>query len=173
MVEIASAGVATGLVAPPLRPKPAAPQIHSQKTVHDRLSTRSIRLSQYDGGVSGVKIVDTMEEDRVLAEMPFFRADRMTRQKKRFDIVEQDDRPTLGIVVVAMMSAALSVARVLENFPNLLRGVAISPARDIGAIDEDHHDFINFARPYRYPEPAAQLVGQPFGHGVLPTPTPP
>ena len=29
---------------------------------------------QDDGGMSGIEVVDTMEEDRVLAEVPLFRA---------------------------------------------------------------------------------------------------
>src|SRR5207249_7095830 len=109
-----------------------------------------------------------MEEDRVLAEMPFLRAGRVARQKKRFDVVEQNDRSPLGILVVAMMSAALSVARVLENIADLLLGVAISSARDVGAIDEYHDDFIRIT-PGRavIAEPAAQLVAQALGHRRL------
>src|SRR5207244_10478238 len=66
------------------------------------------------------------------------------------------------------MSAALSVARVLENIADLLLGVAISPARDVGAIDEYHDDFIRTAPGHAViAEPAAQLVGQALGHRRL------
>jgi len=69
---------------------------------------------------------------------------------------------------MAMMSAALSVARVLENLADLLLGVAISPARDVGAIDEYHDDFIRIAPGHAViAKPAAQLVGHALGHRRL------
>ncbi len=50
-------------------------ELIAQKAVDDRFidEIESIRR-QDDGGVSSIKFVDAMEEDRVLAEVPLFRA---------------------------------------------------------------------------------------------------
>src|SRR5262245_65242859 len=67
-----------------------------------------------------------------------------------------------------MMSAALPVARVLENLAELRLGIAIPPASNVAAVNQHHHDLVDAAGGLAViTKGAAQFIGQTLGHGRL------
>src|SRR6185436_3816270 len=64
------------------------------------------------------------------------------------------------------MTMALALARVFEQFGKPLLAVAVTPARDVGPVDQHQHHLV-FRILAIGSEHAAELVGDALGHGRL------
>ena len=118
-----------------------------------------------------------MEEHTVLAEVPLFGPSRAAGQKQALDIVEEEHSTPHWSRAMLVGANVFALPRKREEAPKLLFAVSLTPAGNVGAINDDKHHVIAAGMQVYIPavlvahlvaaEDAHQLVCETPGHRRL------